>query len=404
MRSRKNLAALPALLVVLVALACTGAMAQQSSSSNTNSNTNTAGDEQKQTNTNDGSQSNSRSRSRSEHERRERRDASSASDINAQQPSEKDSQRQLDDAAQPNREDRPGQNIPPTRRASGSRYHVEFGVLPHYNNNYFQASDTEPRTALWITTLSANFGYDFVRADRKTLSGELRLRRNVFSDLRNADSTDVDASLGYDFGANRLEFTYFVTPRRLSSFEDDPVSSLNNTVFNSVNGASLQYARRVTRRVRTRASYEFAREIYTAFKDRDLARHRFSTDVRYRVRPFFTPGIGYEYSQNNARSDIFNRHSNALLLLVGSTIKERLTMSFRYRYSVRDYTTNDITSSNFGRQDRRNDVNFYATVNLPKGFSIYGFASTIDSNSSRVARSFNSTESGIGLFYRFPSR
>jgi hypothetical protein len=399
MKTEKSLAAFLICFIMLAALVSTSALAQQPSS-NTNTNANTNSNQNDQTQTND----NSNSRSRRRSERRERQSNSNTADINDQTTAEQDSQQKLDDVADQNREDRPGQNTSSPRRSSDSRYHVEFGVLPRYNNNFFQASDGEPRTSVVITTLSGNVGYDFVRRDRSKLAGEVRVRRNIFSDLENADSTDVDLSLAYEFGPNRLELTYFVTPRRLSSFEDDPVSSINNTIFNSVNGASLQYARRLTRRVRTRASYEFAREIYTAIKERDLARHRFSTDVRYRVRPFFTPGIGYEYSQNSARSEIFNRRSNALLLLVGSNIKERLTMGFRYRYSVRDYTTNNFTSSNFGRQDRRHDVNLNATVNLHKGFSLNGFVSTIDSNSSRITRSFNTYETGIGLFYRFPSR
>lgn len=400
MENRNFVAYLPLCLLMLLALACSSVSAQESSSSNTN--TGSTGSQSAQTNTNAGRQSSSRSQSRSG--RREPGKDSSASDVNDQQPSEKDAQRRLDDVADQHRDERGVQNIPPTRRASGSRYHLELGVLPRYNNNYFQAGDAEPRKSVFITTLSGNFGYDFVQRDHSTLTGELRVRRNIFRDLPGANSTDIDAILGYDFGRNRLELTYFVTPRRLSTFEDDPISSINNSVFNSVNGANLQYARRITRRLRTRASYEFAREIYTAFKERDLSRHRFSTDVRYRVRSFFTPGIGYEYSQNNARSDIFNRHSNALLLLVGSNIRDIFTTSFRYRYSVRDYTTSNTASSNFGRQDRRHDVNLYSTVNLPKGFSIYGFLSTIDSNSSRITRSFNSYETGLGLFFRFPSR
>ena len=329
---------------------------------------------------------------------------SPTSDAAGQQTSEKDTQRRLDDAADQHREDRPGQNLPPTRRTSESRYRVEFGVLPHYNNNYFQAVEGTPRTDVFITTLSANFGYDLMRRDDKTLDVELRLRRNLFSDLRNANSTDIDAILGYDFGRNRVELSYFGTPRRLSSFEDDPVAFQNTSIFNSVNGGSLQYSRRFTSRLRGRASYELAREIYTDLKERDVTRHRFATDVRYRVRPFFTPGIGYEYGRNLARSEVFSRRSNALLLLAGSNIRDILTMSLRYRFAVREYTTNNPRSSNFGRRDHRHDVNFYSTVNLPKGFSIYGFISTNNNNSSRANRSFTAYDTGLGLFFRFPSR
>ena len=381
--------ALVTCLALLAQLAAATADAQESDKTGSNQN------QSSQNSTTDQSGGQTRRRSG-----RGRDDDSAQRNSNSRQGSEQENQ--LDEVAQQEREGRPAAIPPPTRRASDSRYRIEFGVLPHYNSNYFQVAEGTPKTSVWITTLSANFGYDFVRREDKTFSGELRLRRNVFSELRNADSTDIDAELAYDFGPNRLELTYFATPRRLSSFDEDPIDPSVAIVTNSVNGASLQYARRLTRRLRARTTYEFAREIYNVFKERDLGRHRVGGDVRYRVRQYFTPGIGFEYGRVNARSDAFSRDSTALVLLVGSRFGDRVNTSFRYRFQDRDYLTRNTAFSNFGREDRRHDFTFYGTVNLGRGFSLYGFTYAINNNSSRPTRNFNTYDTGLGLFFRFP--
>ena len=378
MKSLKTLALVLACLTLsALATAAAAAGGQQAAQSNSNTNQNA----QAQTASAQGNQN-------------------SSSNQNTSRAQDRDDQ---DEPSNPSRGDRPGANVTRTGRRGESRYRFELGVMPRYISNYFQTFDdfqtgatAVPVKSVYITTLSASAEYDFVREDDKTLTGGVRLRRNFFKDPDGADSTDIDVTLEYDFRPNRLRFAYFGTPRRLASV----VSGRN--VYSRVNGFNAEYSRRLTRQWRARGGYEFARDTFSEFTERNLSRHELSGDIRYQFSPYFTPGVGFEYLRGNAASENFSYTRPALVLLATSRISDVAYLSFRYRYSDRDYSTGVTTASNFGREDRRHDLSFYGTVNLGRGFSLFGFVYRTDNNSTRVTRSFNSYETGLGLFFRFP--
>ena len=346
-----------------------------------------------QSNTNANSNSNSTRRS-------SRRDSSSNSNS-----SRSDEEGRDDQSTHGVQDSGPGRSAPArSRRPDESRYRFEVGVMPRHITNYFQAQDefnsattTTPVRSVTVTTLSGSFEYDLARDDDSTVTAGLRVRRNLFKDLPGADSTDVDATIDFDYQPNRLRLGYFGTPRRLASI----VAGRN--IYAETNGFTAEYFRRINRHWRARGGYQFARETFSEFTERDLSRQQVNGDVRYRVHQYFTPGVGFEYQRGKAESENFSYSRPALVLLATSDIKGRAYLSFRYRYSVRDYTTDLLTDSNFNREDRRNDFSFYSTVQLGKGFSLFGFVYHTDNNSNRLTRTFTSTESGLGLFYRFPN-
>jgi hypothetical protein len=378
MKSMKVLSAALACLIVAALFAAAAAFAAAGS---------TPQDSQTNTNTN----SNRRARTRP-----------TPSDDNANR-SRDDAERE-DQTTHAAQDSGPGRSAPArSARKDDSRYHFEFGVLPRYINNYFQAQDefnsattAAPQKNVYVTTLSGSAEYDLVRKDRRTLTAGLRLRRNLFKDLPGANSTDVDVTLDYNFQPNELRFGYFGTPRRLAAV----VSGRN--VYGETNGLSAEYFRRITRYWRARGGYTFARETFSEFKERDLSRHLVHGDLRYRVSTYFTPGVGFEYLRGNAESANFSFTRPALVILATSQIKSKAYLSFRYRFSDREYTTTLATDSNFRREDRRHDISLYGTANLGRGFSLYGFVYHTDNNSNRAARTFTSYETGLGLFYRFP--
>ena len=383
MRSMKALAlVLACAALAALVFAATAAAAGQEPQSETNSNTNS------------NSNSNTRRRSRS-------RDASSN-----QNSSRRDEDGDGEDQSTHGSQDSgPGRSAPArSRRSDESRYRFEVGVMPRHITNYFQAQDefnsattATPVRSVTVTTLSGSFEYDLARTEDSTVTAGLRVRRNLFRDLPGADSTDVDATIDFDFQPNRLRLGYFGTPRRLASV----VAGRN--IYGETHGFSAEYFRRITRQWRARGGYQFARESFSEFKERDLSRHQLNGDLRYRAHPYFTPGVGFEYQRGNAEAANFSYTRPALVLLATSDIKGQAYLSFRYRYSVRDYTTDLAADSNFNREDKRHDVSFYGTVQLGKGFSLFGFAYHTDNNSNRLTRTFTSTESGLGLFYRFPN-
>jgi hypothetical protein len=350
-------------------------------------------DSQSNTNANSNANSNTRRRSQSR---------GSSSNSNSSRRDEGEGQ---DHSTHGVQDGGPGRSAPArSRRSDESRYRFEVGVMPRHITNYFQAQEefnsattATPARSVTVTTLSGSFEYDLARDDNSAVTAGLRVRRNLFKDLPGADSTDVDVTLDFDYQPNRFRLGYFGTPRRLASI----VAGRN--IYAETNGLSAEYFRRINRHWRARGGYQFARETFSEFKERDLSRHQVNGDIRYRVHPYFTPGVGFEYQRGSAESENFSYSRPALVLLATSDIKGRAYLSFRYRFSDREYTTDLAADSNFGREDRRHDVSFYGTVQLGKGFSLFGFAYHTDNNSNRLTRTFTSTESGLGLFYRFPN-
>ena len=297
----------------------------------------------------------------------------------------------------------PTHTVPPVDSA-GRRdpLRIELGVMPHYINNYFQAQDdfnsgiteTEKRN-VYETTLSASADYDIFHRPNSTLTAGVRVRRHLFSDLDGADSTDLDGTLTYDFRPNQLRFRVFHTPRRLASIVND------RNVYGETTGFSGDYLRQVNSRLRLRAGYQFARETFSEFNERDVSRHQFEGDVRWQVDPLFSPGVGVEYLRGDAETPNFSYDRPALLLFANSRVADVAYLTFRLRLSRREFDTEVPTDSNFDRVDKRGDATFYGTYQLGGGFSLFSFGSYTDNDSNREARDFTAYEAGLGLFYRF---
>ena len=288
----------------------------------------------------------------------------------------------------------------PARENDPLRFRV--GVTPRYISNYFQTQDdfqsgSAPiaKEGVTVTTLTGEVDYDLFNRPGSSLTVGARVRRNLFHDLEGAGSTDLDVTLSYKRPPSEFRLGLFHTPRRLVS------NSGGDNVYSKTSGFSAEFLTRPAKRLRTRAEYQYARETFSAFDERDVTRHLFAGDVRYQLSPLFTPGIGLEYLRGNGRSDNSSYNRPALVLLANSRISDIAYLTFRYRHSRREFTTDTPTDSNFGRIDRRGDLSFYGTGQLGKGLELFGFASHAHSNSNRDNRDFTGYEAGLGLFSNF---
>jgi len=340
---------------------------------------------------------------------------SGASPIFAQQPTptpKKDDRKKADRSAA-EKDDEPtesrqrtqdsrggGTSIPSITSSGDKRYRFEVGILPRFNSNLFEAEDDAAKTSSYITTISGKAEYDFIRNDKRTVTGSFQVRYNIFKDVRNANSTDIDVTMHYKGRKNDFQATYFTTPERLSFITP------NNTLYvhTNIQGGNFDYTRRLSRRLRVGGAYQISKESYerTQFDDRNNTRHRISGDTRYRLSYLFQPGIGVEYERVNAASENFTRNGIAPVLLIVSSYKDRVYTSARYRFIRRDIVTDNPLVANFDRRDYRHDFSLYSIVKLTRQWRIYGFIDALDNNSSRIGRSFTGYQGGVGLFFQFP--
>jgi hypothetical protein len=307
---------------------------------------------------------------------------------------------QPDIVSRPPREDTPAPQI--TRSKPGdSRYRIELGVMPRYISNYFQAEDqfntgSTPEVSTYVTVLSGSVAYDVIHEKDSTLTIGGRVRQNIFADIDGADSTELDATANYRKGSNEFRVGYYHNPKRLAGIVS------NQNVYAETNRVNLEYLRRISSRWRSGVGYQFSRETYSSDNTRDVSRHQFHADIRYKVTSYFSPGVGIEYEERSGELENNSYSQITPMVMVTSSISNVAYLSFRYRHILRDYSTDIPSDSNFGRDDTRHELSFYGTVQLGHGLSIFGFAYHNNSDSSRTGSSFKSSDVGLGLFYRFP--
>lgn len=284
----------------------------------------------------------------------------------------------------------------------GQRLNIELGVLPRYVGNYFESQDefnvtgpATPAKSVAVITLSGTISYDLISEQRKRLTAAVRLRHNIFTDLDNANSTDVDVTLTYDARPSQFRLGYFGTRHKLVS--DSPT----DPVYGKTDGFSAAYLHRLTKRLRGQVGYRYSHTGYALFPDRNLDQHQYSAELRYQVQRYFMPAVGVEHTRGNAALDSRSYKRNAFYLSVTSEIGQTAYINLRYRHSKREYLTDLPTDSYFGREDPRDDFSAYGTVQLGGGLSLFGFFNHTTNDSNQPSHRFKSDEGGLGLFYRF---
>ena|GEM_PF-4960513 len=299
-------------------------------------------------------------------------------------------------------------DVPMAPREPG-RYRTELGLSVRHNDNLFEAQAGSPKESDTITAVSARIDGDLLRGETSSLAGHLLARWNDYKEFDDADSAYIDAGLDYAFGKNTVRLAYFTTPERLAYLKKENVGNTEvvNSVLSEVRGVNLNFTRRENRRMRWRIGYEESRETYETdvdgtAGDRDYDRQELYGDVKYRVHETFRPGIGFELAELDAETSNYGRDESSLVLSIGSQWSRKFSTDFRYRYRIRDYTTDDQSDSNVDREDHRDDYRIYANLILNRQWRLFIFDSYIDNRSSRDSRTFTGNEVGIGIFYQFP--
>jgi len=206
----------------------------------------------------------------------------------------------------------------------------------------------------------------------------------------------IAPSLNYKFHENDLSLRYFYIPRTRSSDGTDAARETR-----SLNGFGLRFSRRWNRRLRTRLGYQFSHEAFLRTSEKDSDIHKVRGDIRYRFHKLFTPGIGFELSfRRSGAGRSYNQ--GGPFLLVGSRITKALRADLRYRYRFRDYSTDDPSSSNFGREDNKHDVRLRARYKLTDNWLPFLYFRYKNSDSTRTTRTYDTTEVGLGTSFRFP--
>ena len=271
---------------------------------------------------------------------------------------------------------------------------TELRYFSSYNSNFFNASTNKDE--VFLHSLGGKIAVDILKRDTSTLTGEFGLAYTFVVGVKDADYLRIEPRLNYKFHGNDLSLRYFYIPRERSSDDPDAAGATK-----SVNNVGLRFSRRWNRRLRTRLGYQFSHEDFVLSSTLNRNIHKVRGDIRYRFHKLFTPGIGFELGFRRAEAGR-SYNQGGPVLLVESRITKKIRADLRYRYRFRDYPTGDSGSSNFGREDHKNDVRLRARYKLTDNWLPFLYFSYKNSDSTRTSRTYDTAEVGLGISFRFP--
>ena len=306
------------------------------------------------------------------------------------------------------------------KRQQPSRLRLHLGQFSRYSDNFSLAGSDESKDEVVLTTLSGKGSFDFVRSKASTLTAETNVARTFVSDTDDVDWYQFSAALDWEFGQNRIRLTYFHNPDGL-----DLTPLAEGRLSNGENGIDLRLSRRLTRRSRIRLGYKYASgdlvdliqensdagkfegdithqiQNFLELTAKSSADHELEGDVRYKIHDLFIPSLGCNLAQRRDKSDASSYDQATFIFRLESRIEDAATLNLRYRYRLRDYTTDDPTASNFDRRDYRHSGELNLLYKSFYHWWPFLYGSYKENDSTRANSSYTVYEVGIGMIFRF---
>jgi hypothetical protein len=300
--------------------------------------------------------------------------------------------------AQTDEENRPHPAEPTTSatplQATPSIWRQEIRLQGQVFGNFFQATDD--RLAEDVTALTTQY-----RATVKPLSDK-PYEFYGHADYQHYTSIDRDNSYGGGVGMNyngdvHSFGAYVERGENRASFDvGDQTAIANITTF----GADYTY--RVTRDWDLKADASFDKQRFSLETGNESDGQAFGASVRYRgFGRIFSPRVGYVAGTRDAVNPNDSYDDTYWYLQVISVPHPNVYLSARYRDRLRDYSTNDVTSSSFGREDQRTQWMLSANYRLTTHVGLSAYYATEATDSSRVGRDFDTDFLLVGVTFGF---
>lgn len=279
----------------------------------------------------------------------------------------------------------------PARRRAPRALEAELRVGGSYFDNFFQAPSGAPREDMRAGTLELRVLRRFGASGRNAIL-EARGGVTAFDGLPLAGAL----ALGGRMSGRRQALETFVTSNlRSPRFEVGDALEQANTL-----ALSADYALFLGE-VQLGVLGDAARERYANVRRNDNSVYDAGVSARYRgFGSVFSPEAGALWGRRIVENALENYDQRTLFLQLRSLPRPDVYLSARYRRRLRDYETSEATASNFGREDRRGQVTFGATVTPPAGPSWNLYYAFEDVASSRAGRSFRTHLLSLGAAFR----
>jgi hypothetical protein len=263
-----------------------------------------------------------------------------------------------------------------------------------FHENFFQAPNDGPRRDVLAGVLE-------LRAEEKlgaTDAYRAYLRTDFYRFERLGSSPGVLVGVGRIRGANQFDLSVTGQWRRPRFDFGDELEQANILVANG------SYSLRVAPLLELVALGEYSRDslrINTALRGRSYEAGAAVRSRLFRRRVSAEAGVLQGARDLN---DLRQYVDETAYVVVRASLIPRTYLSVRYRNRVREYTATDAAASNFGREDRRQQVTAYLDLTLG-GNLVWNLSGGLEeADSTKPGRGFRSRQFGSTLSVMLPTK
>jgi hypothetical protein len=292
---------------------------------------------------------------------------------------------------------------PPKRKPAQQRRAVEkreptaeVRINTWYFGNFFQAPDDRPKENVPALGIEGRLTYPLpFQTIRQPVDGYVHLDYLHFS------QTGFGGSPGFRVGA-RSEGRPHSWDASAQLQKDRPAFDVGDQVDQAdiarLNG---DYDYRFGRDWQFGAAVNFETQSFRAAAERDTRFSGIGGTVRYRgFGSLFSPEVGIAVGSRTVDDPTEDYRQRDLILQVRSAPTPPLYLSARLRHRLRNYSTNSAGSSNFGRDDTRDQLAALADLKHNAQITWNFYFAYENADSTLKSRSFDAFIAMFGITYR----
>lgn len=269
--------------------------------------------------------------------------------------------------------------------------YIRMGGIFH--ENFFQLPDDGPRRDVLAGVLEVRVEE---RLGGRTGSIRAYTRADVFHFQQLGSSPGALVGVRRVQGINQFDVAVTGQWNR-PRFDNDDDPALANVI-----GGTASYSVRVVRPLDLIALGEYSRQWLKVKTAAHSATYEIGAAVRYRPFRFVSTEVGF-LEGGSTIDNVNQRYLNeTAYVAVRTSVIPRTYLSLRYRTRVRDYTTDNAASSNFGRQDRREQVTGYLDLAVGRNL-VWGLSAGLEeAESTKRGSGFRAKQFGTTLSVMLP--
>ena len=276
-----------------------------------------------------------------------------------------------------------------TQPSSGVPLALEVRGTAGYFGNFFQAPEGEEHESV------------------SAMTGEARVIRSFASGSYAFAAASGTLYSEFDPGSNLLGgFGWSAWPHLIEGYAGYRWHTPRLDVGDTLGFANLMYLHagysiRPTRIIQLEALVDYYDEAHGQRPERDNTFLDLGGAVRYRgLGRIVSPELGLAFGARDVDVDTEDLDQRSVWITVRSNPTPTLSLRIRYRNRFRDYSVDDVTALNFGREDRRHELALASTLQLRDDLRWTVYYSLQHATSTRANRNFDAQYIQTGVEYR----